>query len=167
MFTLDLNLNKSINKMNNQRDYGGIIKPSNYFSSDLAFVSEDIIQYNSIRKKINYNYRSSYKSIKPLRIHQMSLRNNPVRINPSQIKIKNNEDYFSDLINFTNQVLETKNNSNSYIKKLREKFCNKEENNEKNKSSKVQTTIKHHRHSKSQTYSLLNKLKSENKFYMI
>ena len=156
--------------MNNQGGYGGIIKPSNFFTSDLAFASEDIIHFNSIRKKINYNYRSSYKSSKPLKIQQMSLRNNPVRISPSQIKIKNNDDYFTDLINYTHQVLETKNNSNSYIKKLREKFCNKaitEEPSEKNKSSKNQTTIKHHRHSKSQTFSLLNKLKCENKFFII
>ena len=85
---------------------GMLVKPSNSFKNHLTFLTEELSNFNRLRRKLN-NHSNQIKSQK--------FRNEPIKLNP----LSHSKDYFTQLIHITQSELESNRNTNKLIQKIK------------------------------------------------
>ena len=85
---------------------GMLIKPSNSFKTHLTFLTEELSNFNRLRKRLN----NPSSRIKP-----QTVRNEAIKLQP----LSHGKDYFTQLIHITQNELESNRNTNKLVQRIR------------------------------------------------
>ena len=85
---------------------GLLVKPSNSFKTHLTFMTEELSNFNRLRRRLNnHSYR-----IKP-----QTVRNEAIKLQP----LSHGKDYFTQLIHITQSELESNRNTNKLVQRIK------------------------------------------------